>query len=259
MARDSEYTKIISLEEAYQEYCRNEEMYRILENRCYVYAEERFVLNDPKFVQMVDGQLVLTDYAWDNLSDCSLSFEVVRQSNDTHTEKEDFAPPKINNSKYLAAVESENHGEWIQHVLEVQQEIVNQYYSTMTWKDREMDCWDMLERFIEVFNIRIYEFEKDTGLHTNYFRRAIKKMKRPERPQKSAIIVFAIAYNLPISMAEKFLEAAGYVLSDSNDNDRRYRLALNLTGTPMKYKAKWLADNGVPFLSEESLSEMFEE
>ena len=69
----------ISLEDVFYEYSKNSDFRKLLDSGQFKYVEGYVVINDEKYIQIDEsGKYSLTEYAWDNLSECTLIFSVQR-------------------------------------------------------------------------------------------------------------------------------------------------------------------------------------
>jgi Zn-dependent peptidase ImmA (M78 family) len=61
-----------------KEYTSNASFCKAIESGLFRYAEGRFVINDPKYINKADGGIyILTEYAREHLGECALNFETV--------------------------------------------------------------------------------------------------------------------------------------------------------------------------------------
>ena len=62
---------------------RNPEFDKILTSGRYVYVESHLCIRDEKYVESVEGKMMLTDYAHAHLNECCLLFEICHRNSDT--------------------------------------------------------------------------------------------------------------------------------------------------------------------------------
>jgi len=261
MFEKTTHTRAISHDEAFQEYCRNQKFREMLDSGCYIRIQEKFVLNSPEYVQLNGKDLELTDYAWDNLPECSLLFKAVIRNEDASVAK-NFEPPRITRRTHFAT--AAEGMKWHSHVNDIHKEIHTKFFASFgskDWRDESINCWDMLNRFFDVLEIQYpNKFIEDTFLGRHYYDRAKNEPARKgsTRPAKEALIAFSLAYDLPLEIVAKFMDKAEYTFnSDLSSKNRCYKYALTgMVGEPMEIKAKWLADNGAPIFSKKEQKEI---
>ena len=72
-----EQTYEISLEDSFKIYSENEKFRDVVSKGGFVYCENRFVINNEKYVMRKDGKTLMTDYARRNEIECCLIFDLV--------------------------------------------------------------------------------------------------------------------------------------------------------------------------------------
>jgi hypothetical protein len=74
-----EYFSEITIQEAFQQYCDNEDFRSVIDSGLFIYVDGRYVINNEKYVDNADGTLNLTEYASRNLEECCLQFSYRRE------------------------------------------------------------------------------------------------------------------------------------------------------------------------------------
>jgi hypothetical protein len=75
----------VSPRDAFYEYCDNEDFRKIVDSGMFVYVGGHFVINHEKYVIVGDdGELSLTDYAYNNFTECTLQFTYRRVNMERH-------------------------------------------------------------------------------------------------------------------------------------------------------------------------------
>lgn len=64
----------ISFKEGIEIFRGNEEFREVLSKGQFTFCENRFVINDDKYIERRNDKIVLTEYAKNNESECCLSF-----------------------------------------------------------------------------------------------------------------------------------------------------------------------------------------
>lgn len=68
---DQDFHSYISLEDVFYEYSNNSDFRSLLDSGQFKYVEGYVIINDEKYIQTdASGKYTLTEYAWDNLSEC---------------------------------------------------------------------------------------------------------------------------------------------------------------------------------------------
>lgn len=78
----------INIKEAFKEFVKNKEFKKYLETGNFIYRENRFVINHPKYVTFdKEGRAKLTDYAKKNGKECFVVFKLVDGERDKEVKK----------------------------------------------------------------------------------------------------------------------------------------------------------------------------
>lgn len=65
----------ISREDVFYEYSTNESFRELLDSGKFKYVDGYIIINDEKYILKDEtGKYTLTEYAWDNLTECTISF-----------------------------------------------------------------------------------------------------------------------------------------------------------------------------------------
>ena len=244
MQKNTEVTRFIDLDEVFEVFNNDARLRKVLNTGKYVFVERLLVLNTEKFIcRDSDGELTLTDFAWDNLSLCTIPFNIIHKKENILSTTDNFAPPKI---KKVIHFDSELYMEYNDsgnNAFEVDEEMRAKFYMNVTL---DMDCWTRMEQFVKIYDLKKYPayFEGMTLLKRRYHDRILKKTPRVGQPQKEAVIAFSMAYNLTIPMANELLISAGRgALSDNFYEDRCYAHVLTTIRLfSMPAKVKFLYD-----------------
>ena len=241
MSKATKRTHQITPDELIKEYRRNNEFREKLELGGYVYVGGMLIVNTPEFVLKNSDGLSLTNRARDNFSKCALRFNIDSLSLPSSQKHFGTSDDDSNDKRVDAKVMSKIH-ERNATILEAQYNIWKNFLETMPRKIK--GCWEMMGHFISERGITRTDFMNKTYLGGFYFERAIETRKASKQPEKKAIISFAAGYSMPYPIALKYLEAAGYTISDS-DEDIRYALVLcTMPGVSIPKKNAWLRSQG---------------
>ena len=72
---EKDWHSYVSLEDVFYEYSTNAEFRALLDSGRFKYVDGYVVINDEKYIKLDEhGDTTLTDYAWENLNECCLSF-----------------------------------------------------------------------------------------------------------------------------------------------------------------------------------------
>ena len=82
--RSPEITTLIDANDAFREYCENQEFRGIVDSGAVCYVENRYIVNDSQYIDWTHPKPKLTAYARSHLDECALSF-VKRKNYPQHT------------------------------------------------------------------------------------------------------------------------------------------------------------------------------
>ena len=72
---EKDWHSYVSLEDVFYEYSTNDDFRKLLDTGRFKYVDGYVVINDDKYITTdEEGKATLTEYAWDNLDECTLSF-----------------------------------------------------------------------------------------------------------------------------------------------------------------------------------------
>ena len=72
--RDSEITTFIDVDDAFREYCENQEFRSIVDSGAVCYVENRYIVNDSRYIERTHSKPRLTAYARSHMNECALIF-----------------------------------------------------------------------------------------------------------------------------------------------------------------------------------------
>jgi len=244
------HVRKITHDQALEEYRRNAAFRKELATGCYVYVDGMYVLNHPSMVEHKQGDFVLTQYAMDYPSKCTLSFNVLEQK---HGEYTFFDAPRVN-----LDICYDSAGHLIDSVLknevfDVRWKIINQLKHSTPSITIHDNAWDMIGHFIKFFDIKKEEFFDAVDFSDDDYRRAIGKRDEKDKgnASKIKIITFAAGYNFNCAMINPFLAKAKhpYQIGTSHDTleNSAYAYVLDsFGGRSLDCRNAFLIARGVP-------------
>ena len=236
-------TYTIPLEEAWREYFNNETFRDILNNGCFIYAENSFVLNSDKYIVSGIEGFSLTDYARSHLDECALPFdeiEIIKYSGSAirGAEGQDAA---IEIRRTTAYAPQRKTTALTEEIIRLCKAAMEQFeLQAMNQKT----CWQRIYEIITSNGTKSAGmFEQKTDLSGKVYNRA--KNNYNSMPDIKTIVTIAAAYDLDLSTTEELLKLAGHSFSPTSKEHYCYRIVLMMMcGRGMKTKNEFLVNEG---------------
>lgn len=217
----------ISLEDVFYEYSNNSDFRRLLDSGQFKYVEGYVIINDDKYIQMDEsGKYSLTEYAWDNLSECTLTFSVQRIKRSSANGKLPISIlHRVNDEQEVSKYEKESNKEVLkcsEEILRKRQEFEKQQALRRLHSPKK-SCYEAMYEIIQAKGISKSHFCNVTLLGEEVYRKAEKG--NTSKPGARAITAFAVGLGLDIDTAEYLMQLAGRVYSE-DDEDQALKFCL---------------------------------
>jgi hypothetical protein len=226
----------ISLEDVFYEYSNNKDFRNLLDSGKFKYVEGYVIINDEKYIQANEsGKYTLTEYAWDNLSECTLTFSVQKIKRSAANGKLPISIlHRANDEQEVSIFEKDNNKAVLQCSEEIQQkrkEFENQQKLRRLYSPQK-NCYEAMYEIIQAKGISKAHFCNVTLLGEEVYRKAEKS--NSSKPGTRAITAFAVGLGLDIDTAEYLMKLAGRVYSE-DDEDQALKFCLTgLSGHPIE-------------------------
>ncbi len=224
-------TRQINLNEAFEEYCKNEQFQEIVNSGRFTYVDGFFVINDEKYIrQQKNGGFELTEYAKNNLFDCTINFTYKLRSNfeihssrvqmeilyrmeySTSYKKLPFYSSNIQNDAVFDKAEALRN---LRAEFDAQYEESKKYRKTFS------------ERVYEIIQIKKWNstiFKEKTLLDDMTFSRI--KNKPDYTPNLKSVIAICVGLDLDLTVTNELLRLAGHSLTTSREH-KAYSYIIN--------------------------------
>lgn len=217
----------ISLEDVFYEYSNNSDFRRLLDSGQFKYVEGYVIINDDKYIQIDEsGKYSLTEYAWDNLSECTLTFSVQRIKRSSANGKLPISIlHRANDEQEVSKYEKESNKEVLkcsEEILRKRQEFEKQQALRRLHSPKK-SCYEAMYEIIQAKGISKSHFCNVTLLGEEVYRKAEKG--NTSKPGVRAITAFAVGLGLDIDTAEHLMQLAGHVYSE-DDEDQALKFCL---------------------------------
>lgn len=240
---------VISSRDAFYEYHDNPEFRELINSGLFVYANNFFVINDPKYVIIrPDGSFAMTDYGWKNLGECTIQFTYrkvdIRIHGQYHTDT--FHRDNHNIYEKLPQYDASKNASVVAHAAELQakraefekQYAEHQEYTSTFW-----------EKAYELMNKKGWDvptFCMETGLNEIVYSRA--KNNHNSLPDVRTVISICAGLDLDISMTTELLRLAGHTLTNSREHQAYSFIITGYKGKSIYERNEFLAEINVPLL-----------
>lgn len=210
----------ISLEEVFYEYSMNEDFRLLLDSNAFKYVEGYVIINDEKYIQTdLTGKLSLTEYAWENLSECTLCFGRQRiKRSSAKGQLPEYILHRANDDQEVAKYSSSQN----ESVLKYSEELIKkrkefeQQQTIRKMNTPNKSCWDAMYEIIQARGLSKPHFCNLTLLGEEVYRKAEKS--HHTTPNLRTITAFAIGLNLDITTTEWLLQLAGHAYKNTDED-----------------------------------------
>jgi hypothetical protein len=233
---EKDWHSYVSREDVFYEYSTNEDFRKLLDSGKFRYVDGYVVINDEKYITTDDkGKATLSEYAWDNLDECTLSFswQRIRRS-----KAKEVLPQIIfhrdNDEQDVSKYDSKQNASVIQLSEQMQKERrrfeQNEKIHRLSITDK--NCWSYIYEIITIKVTSKPHFCDLTGLGEENYRKAEKGQKND--PTVRTIVAIGVGLKLDIETVEKMLTLAGRSFKDSPE-DRALKFCITgLSGHPIE-------------------------
>lgn len=217
---EKDWHSYVSREDVFYEYSTNEDFRKLLDFGKFRYVDGYVVINDEKYITTDDkGKATLSEYAWDNLDECTLSFswQRIRRS-----KAKEVLPQIIfhrdNDEQDVSKYDSKQNASVIQLSEQMQKERrrfeQNEKIHRLSIPDK--NCWSYIYEIITIKGTSKPHFCDLTGLGEENYRKAEKGQKND--PTVRTIVAIGVGLKLDIETVEKMLTLAGRSFKDSPED-----------------------------------------
>ena len=217
----------ISLEDVFYEYSNNSDFRRLLDSGQFKYVEGYVIINDEKYIQIDESdKYSLTEYAWDNLAECTLTFSVQKIKRSSANGKLPISIlHRANDEQEVSVFNKSKNSEVAKLSDELQKKrtrfMVNEGIHKLSTSGKT--CWEYIFDIINYKGISKIHFCNLTGLGEEVYRKAEKNIKTD--PSVRTIVAIACGLDLDLETAEKMLSLAGRSFRES-DEDRALKFCI---------------------------------
>lgn len=233
---EKDWHSYVSREDVFYEYSTNEDFRKLLDSGKFRYVDGYVVINDENYITTDDkGKATLSEYAWDNLDECTLSFswQRIRRS-----KAKEVLPQIIfhrdNDEQDVSKYDSKQNASVVQLSEQMQKERrrfeQNEKIHRLSITDK--NCWSYIYEIINIKGTSKPHFCDLTGLGEENYRKAEKGLKND--PTVRTIVAIGVGLKLDIETVEKMLTLAGRSFKDSPE-DRALKFCITgLSGHPIE-------------------------
>lgn len=236
----------ISLEDVFYEYSNNRDFRKLLDSGQFKYVEGYVIINDEKYIQSNEaGEYSLTEYAWNNLSECALTFSVQRIKRSSANGKLPISIlHRANDEQEVSKYDKDSNTEVLkcsEEILRKRKEFEKQQ-AIRRLHSPQKTCYEAMYEIIQAKGISKSHFCNVTLLGEEVYRKAEKA--NSSKPEIRAITAFSVGLGLDIETAEYLMKLAGRTYSES-DEDQALRFCLTgLSGHSIDDCNKFLTSYG---------------
>lgn len=217
---EKEWHTHVSLEDVFYEYSTNDDFRKLLDSGRFKYVDGYVVINDEKYITTgEDGAATLSEYAWENLDECCLSFgwQRIRRASAKeilpqiifHRDNDEQEISKYDSTKNTAVVELSKEMQKKRKNFEQNEEIHK--LSTIN-----KNCWSYIYEIINIKGISKPHFCNLTGLGEENYRKAESGLKTD--PKVRTIVAIGVGLSLDIETVENMLKLAGRSFKDTPED-----------------------------------------
>lgn len=236
----------ISREDVFYEYSTNESFRELLDSGKFKYVDGYIIINDEKYILKDEtGKYTLTEYAWDNLTECTISFtwKRIKRSTAKGHLPEEFLH-RANDEQEVSTYDKKQNTS----VTKLSDELnrkrsrfeINEGIHNLPTNGKT--CWEYIFDIINFKGLSKIHFCNLTGLGEEVYRKAEKNIKTD--PSVRTIVAIACGLDLDIETAEKMLSLAGRSFRES-DEDRALKFCITgFAGQPIEERNDFLESYG---------------
>jgi hypothetical protein len=235
------YFSNISPRDAFYEYCDNEKFRDIVDSGLFVYADEYFVINDEKYVTVESGGAYsLTDYAWNNLAECTLQFTYRCVNMPEHGKFHTDTFHRVNKEAFqnLPSYEPDRNVSVIGNAEELRRKQEQFESDYETHRALTPTFWERAHEIMEAKHWNTTIFCEKTGLEAIVYSRI--KNNPDSNPKIRTVISICAGLDLDINMTDELLGLAGHRLSISREDQALAFAITGFRGKPIEERSAFL-------------------
>ena len=217
---EKDWHSYVSREDVFYEYSTNEDFRKLLDTGKFRYVDGYVVINDEKYIITDDkGKATLSEYTWDHLDECTLSFswQRIRRSKAKevlpqiifHRDNDEQDVSKYDSKQNAAVVELSKEMQKKRKNFEQNEEIHK--LSTVN-----KNCWSYIYEIINIKGVSKSHFCNLTGLGEENYRKAESGLKTD--PKVRTIVAIGVGLSLDIETIENMLKLAGRSFKDTPED-----------------------------------------
>lgn len=187
----------------------------------YQYIESHFVLNNPLYIEKVDGETRLTHYARNHMDDCCLVFDlsVTSQIQEKYHSECFLNREKTANIDFTITFHEEDNTQSKKH-----SKLMDEYMEwTMSIYDKlPTNYMKALEIVMKEVGITAVEIERKTGLNA----KTVGRVLSGETCKLESLVTICFALRVPYIISEHIINCSPVSFTMTNSNHQWYRFAL---------------------------------
>lgn len=224
---EKDWHSYVSREDVFYEYSTNKDFRKLLDTGKFRYVDGYVVINDEKYITTDDkGKATLSEYAWDHLDECTLSFswQRIRRS-----KAKEILPQIIfhrdNDEQDVSKYDSKQNAAVVELSKELQKKRKHFEQNEMIHKLSTVDknCWTYIYEIITIKGTSKPHFCDLTGLGEENYRKAEKGLSN--KPTVRTIVAIGVGLDLDIDTVDNMLKLAGRSFMD-NPEDRALKFCI---------------------------------
>jgi hypothetical protein len=215
----TQYFSKINLQDAFYEYSDNEEFRKVVDSGLFVYADGFFAINDDKYIE-VDGmgECRLTDYAWNNLAECTIQFSYRRVNVSKHSlfHSDEFHRKNPNAYEKLPSYDVDRNVSIVGNAEELQRKRAEFEAQYETHSELTPSFWKRAYEIMQVKKWNTSIFCEKTQLNEMVYSRA--KNNNESLPDIRTCMAICAGLDLDMGMTTQLLALAGHTLSSTREH-----------------------------------------
>ena len=243
---EKEWHSYVSLEDVFYEYSTNGDFRKLIDSGRFKYVDGYVVISDEKYIAADEtGKATLTEYAWDNLDECTLSFgwQRIRRASAKEVLPE-IIFHRENDEQDISKYDADHNTAVLRLSEDLQRRNKNfeENEKIHLLSTANKNCWEYIFEVINIKGISKAHFCTLTELGEENYRKAEKGLKND--PTVRTIVAIGVGLSLDIETVDKMLYLAGRSFKDTPE-DRALRFCITgLSGHPLSDCNDFLAARG---------------
>lgn len=240
--RSSDLHSYVDRNDAFYEYSTNPEFRKLIDSGLFRYVDGYFVINDKKYITHEDsGEYILTDYAWEHLSECTLQFSwQVLKGADVHKHFPSEILHRANTDRKTSKYELSNNKPVIQMSEELKQkrEEFERQNSIRKMTSINKTCWQLIYEIIQSKGLSKSHFCSLTNLGEEVYRKAEKNIGT--NPSVRTIVAIARGLDLNLDTTETLMRLAGHAFGETDEDQALKFCITGFSGKPIEEANEFL-------------------